>query len=162
MAKKKIKAKPDPISIWLRDAANINYEFYEPNPANRKDCDARGDCVVRAMCKLTDIDWYTLYNEIIVIALKKCAMPESMICIYQLLSNHGLQPLPKYDGLVITFLMTHRTGKYFIIIIGHCFAYVDGTIYDSIDGKPLEESNIEWLLTTDIESIYELKDNEEN
>ena len=49
------------------------YVYFNPNPSGKR----VGDCVIRAVGKLTEQDWETTYMDIAMAGFELCDMPSS-------------------------------------------------------------------------------------
>lgn len=110
------------------------YRFYNPNPANR----FVGDCTVRAICKLTDQDWDTVYVGTSVEGFLKKDMPSGNSTWGAYLRRLGYtrhiipNTCPDYYS-VRDFCTDHPIGRYLLALDQHVVAIVDGDYYDTWD-----------------------------
>ena len=110
------------------------YEYYNPNPLNKK----VGDCVIRAISKATKQSWIRTYVGICIKGLIMGDMPSSNAVWGAYLYDRG------YDRYVIPntcpdcftvsdFCLTHRFGEYVLATGSHVVAVKDGRYYDTWD-----------------------------
>ena len=117
--------------------ASRNYKYYQPNKKDLKD--DYGDCVVRALTKLLNMEWLEVFNELIPIASDLQCMPNSKPCYERYLKSKGFE----YHGIsnkkgtkrptVDRFAKDHKEGAYFVRVANHVVAVVDGVYYDIWD-----------------------------
>ena len=148
-----MKQNTEPLYIYK--ALDIKYKFYDCNPNNTKkySASACNDCSVRTLCKITGKSWYEVFNDLITTGITLKSMPDSIKVIHKVYASNGLKLL-KVKGTVGAFMAKHKTGAYAIMIEHHMFAYIDGVIYDSVDGIPLKDEDIEYLTIAMITRIY--------
>lgn len=112
------------------------YINYNKNPKNRK----VNDCVVRAIAKAEDADWFTIYDELCALGRKLCAMPNADITYKEYLKAKG------YDKVSIKVEkggtrpsvkeLAERTkiGEAMILsVAGHLTVAGNGNYYDTWD-----------------------------
>lgn len=109
------------------------YVYYQPS--KHKD----GDCVVRAVCKATDMEWFDVYDELCRIGRKLQRMPNSDKTYKKMLVDRGFE----YCGLkmekgskrltVKEFARKHKKGTYVLRVAGHVVTVVNGKYYDIFD-----------------------------
>ena len=117
--------------------ASRNYKYYQPNKKDLKD--DYGDCVVRALTKLLNMEWLEVFNELIPIASDLQCMPNAKPCYERYLKIKGFE----YHGIsnkkgtkrptVDRFAKDHKEGAYFVRVANHVVAVVDGVYYDTWD-----------------------------
>lgn len=117
--------------------ASRNYKYYQPNKKDLKD--NYGDCVVRALTKLLNMEWLEVFNELIPIAADLQCMPNAKPCYERYLKSKGFE----YHGIsnkkgtkrptVDRFAKDHKEGAYFVRVANHVVAVVDGVYYDTWD-----------------------------
>lgn len=110
------------------------YIYYNPNPKGKKTT----DCVIRAICKITGLDWESVYLELSAIALTEFEMPSSNYIWEKYLRSLGfsktLLPITCPDCYTVRELaIDHPTGKYFACTGSHVVAVVNGDYYDAWD-----------------------------
>lgn len=110
------------------------YEYYNPNPMNKK----VGDCVIRAISKIIGQSWIRTYVGICVKGLLMADMPSSNSVWGAYLYEKG------YDRYTITsarpdrytvrdFCYDHPYGEYVLATGSHVVAVVNGRYYDAWD-----------------------------
>ena len=107
---------------------------YNPNPTGKR----VGDCVVRALCKLTHKDWETVYFDICMEGMRMHDMPSSNSVWGRYIKGQGYQkrllPSSCPDCYTVSdFAHEHRQGAYLLATGSHVIAVVDGDYYDSWD-----------------------------
>lgn len=112
-----------------------HFEYYNPNPLKKK----TGDCVVRALCKATGLDWDTIYRELCDIGFKLKVMPNDDKCWAQFLTAHGFtyKSLTPEKGskrqTVAGFAKEHTGGACVLRVAHHLVTCIDGVYYDLND-----------------------------
>lgn len=115
--------------------ASKNYKYYQPNKKDLKD--KYGDCVVRALTKVTGKDWVQVFDELIPIARELQCMPNGQPCYEAYLKQNGFtyQGISNKKGTkrptVDRFAKDHPNGVYFLRVANHVVAVVDGIYYDT-------------------------------
>ena len=117
--------------------ANRNYKYYQPNTKDLKD--KYGDCVVRALTKVTGKTWRQVFDELLPYVYELQCMPNDKKCYESYLKGNGFE----YHGIsnkkgskrptVDSFSKEHKTGLYFLNVANHCVAVVNGFYYDTWD-----------------------------
>lgn len=111
------------------------YIHYNPNPAG-KDV---GDCVVRALCKVLDIDdWRSVFLKICIKGYEFYDMPSSNSIWELVLFDHGFKAavLPNTCPRCYTlkqFCIDYPVGRYLVATGTHVIAVIDGDYYDTGD-----------------------------
>lgn len=104
------------------------YRNYNENPCGKK----VGDCVIRALTKALNKDWYTVYTELCLYGLKMCDMPSSNSVWHKYLADNGYsQKLTKLT--VKEFCEEHPYGQYILATGSHVIAVDNGDYYDAWD-----------------------------
>lgn len=108
--------------------------FYNPNPEHQ----LVGDCVIRAVSKLTNQDWETTYLKICLQGALMHDMPSANRVWEAYLSKHGfirtLLPDTCPDCYTVKdFCDDYSIGKYLLAIGTHVVAVEDGNYYDTWD-----------------------------
>lgn len=107
---------------------------YNPNPqANRV-----GDCVVRAISRLTNQDWEKTYIDLCVEGLCMCDMPSANNVWGRYLKSKGYKrhiiPAEQCDCYTVKdFCADHPQGLYMLALNGHVIACENGDYYDTWD-----------------------------
>lgn len=112
----------------------MSYIYYNPNPLHN----FTGDCVVRAITKLLDSDWDTVYFDLSAQGFihKAILTDDNIWGNYLAMKGYEMYSLPNtcprcYS--VYQFAEDHPYGKYLVKTPGHVIAVVDGDYYDSGD-----------------------------
>ena len=110
------------------------YKFYNPNPSGK----FVGDCVIRAICKIEESDWDSVYLDICMIGFKKKDMPSDNdiweLYLYNKGYRRGVLPDTCPDCYTVDkFCQEHPEGKYLLATGRHVVAVVDGDYYDAWD-----------------------------
>lgn len=110
------------------------YVEYNPNP-DRKLVD---DCVIRAICKITNKDWEQVYTELMVEGLEVHDWPMKNYVWGRYLSNNDFTKhlLPDTCPFCYTtkhFCNDHPIGSYILATGTHVIAVVNGDYYDTWD-----------------------------
>lgn len=109
------------------------YEFYNPNP---HDIRTAGDCVVRALCKVFNKGWDTIYDDICLQGKRMKRMPTENVVWGEYLWNRAFSKHFIYCGDCYTvrdFVQEYHRGTYVLGLDGHAVACIDGTYYDTGD-----------------------------
>lgn len=151
--------------------ASPNFKYYQPNKLDIKD--KYGDCVVRALTKVTGKEWLEIFEELLPYARKLQCMPSGKPCYERYLAEHNFV----YHGIsnkkgtkrptVAGFAKTHKEGIYFLNVANHCVAVAGGNYYDTWDSgdcclygywekKLLKISGIDWETDGDLEALETL------
>lgn len=110
------------------------YVFYNPNPSHKK----VGDCVIRAICKLTQQDWESSYTGVVLQGLMMHDMPSSNHVWGEYLYANGYTRhiIPNTCPGCYTvrdFCEENRSGRFLLATGSHVIAVVDGDYYDTWD-----------------------------
>jgi hypothetical protein len=110
------------------------YVDYNPNPAGKR----VGDCVIRALCKLTGKDWETTYFGVAMEGFRLYDMPSSNNVWGKYIRGQGFKKKVLPDTCpdcytVRDFAREHKQGQYLLATGSHVVAVVDGDYYDSWD-----------------------------
>lgn len=128
------------------------YEYFNPNPKGLE----TGDCIIRSLCKVTNLSWYDVFDKLIIFSRENCIMPNEgdSKMLEQMMNYFGLTrcKIPKpQKGMsaynVLRFCKEHPSGKYVIRLARHVIGVVDGKIYDLHSG---------WL-HSQVYTYYQLK-----
>lgn len=117
--------------------ASRNYKYYQPNKRDIKD--EYGDCVIRALTRVTNKEWHEVFDELVPIAREIQCMPNGKPCYEKYLIENGFE----YQGIsnkkgtkrptVDRFAKDHPSGRYVLRVANHLVAVVDGIYYDTWD-----------------------------
>lgn len=108
------------------------YQHYNPNPSGKE----TGDCIIRALCKITDRDWLSIYDDLCKLGRENFTPFTSLsmdyvFVDYRKFKKHKVTRQKGRKALnVETFCKEHPTGKYIIRLAHHVIAVVDGKYYD--------------------------------
>ena len=109
------------------------FKWYNANPKHN----LTSDCVIRAISKATNKDWYETYDALYHIGVKLGEIAESDETYPEYLENEGFvrmkQP-KKASGKKYTadeFAKNHKQGTYVLRLAHHLVACVDGVLYDT-------------------------------
>lgn len=110
------------------------YIYYNPNPEKR----ATGDCIIRAISKLTDKDWERTYLGICLQGLLLHDMPEQNYVWSEYLYHQGYirDVIPNTCPNCYTvkdFCIDNPKGSFLLAIQDHVVAVIDGNYYDAWD-----------------------------
>lgn len=128
----------------------MSYIYYNPNPENNDDI----DCVVRAICKLMDLDWEDAYMDICIEGLYMHRIPigNSVWSSFLLRNGYTMYKIPDtcpYCYTVKDFCVDHPYGRYLLgVVVSHPYRFntmdsgrqitsnhavtvVDGNYYDA-------------------------------
>lgn len=108
--------------------------FYNPNPAGR----FVGDCTIRAICKLTEKDWDTVYAGTSFEGFVRKDMPSgnSTWGAYLLRLGYVTRTIPDarlFNYTVKDFCRDHPVGRFLLALDRHVVTVVDGNYYDTWD-----------------------------
>ena len=118
-------------------AKNKYYQYYQPNKKDLKD--KYGDCVIRALTKVLNMEWMEVFEDMIPFCREYQALHNNQIVYTEYLKSKGFKyvgisnkkgskrPTPK------TFAKAHKIGTYFVTVANHVVAIVDGIYYDTWD-----------------------------
>ena len=110
------------------------FELYNPSPPGAR----VGDCAVRALSKVFNVDWETAFLMICVKGFNMYDMPNSNAVIDAILRNHGYVRRTIANTCpdcytVERFAQENPTGTFVLGTGTHVVAAVNGVIYDSWD-----------------------------
>ena len=112
----------------------MSYKYFNPNPAGKN----VGDCVIRAICKLTGQDWDKTYLHIAITAFELCDMPSSNAVWATYLKRLGYRRYVIPDTCpdcysIKKFCRDYPRGKFLIATGNHVVTVVDGDYFDAWD-----------------------------
>ena len=110
--------------------------YYNPNPRGRK----TGDCVVRAICAVTNQDWDDVYTGLIFQGFVLKDMPTSNYVFGEFLRSKGFERkiIPNtcpYCYTANQFAEDHPKGAFVLCTGVHAIAVIDGCILDIWDSR---------------------------
>ena len=108
--------------------------YYNPNPLEKR----TGDCVIRALTKLLDMDWDTVFVDLFTKSFAMKDMMDHNIVWNDYLESMGYirKSIPDRCPLcysIADFCDDHPSGKYIVATDSHVVAIVDGDYYDTWD-----------------------------
>ncbi len=116
------------------------FTYYQPNTKDLKD--EFGDCVIRALTKVTGKTWEQVFDDLVPIAREMQCMPNGKPCYKEYLKRIGYT----YVGVsnkagtkrptVSSFSVGHKKGAFIARVAHHIVAIVDGRFYDTWDSGP--------------------------
>lgn len=114
----------------------MDFIFYNPNPQGRN----VGDCVIRAICKATGKDWYTVYIELSIQGFMMADWGDSNAVwgAYLLAAGYHRQMIPDTCPMCYTiadFGRDHPEGTFIAATGKHVVCVEDGVLYDSWDSR---------------------------
>ena len=110
------------------------YKYFNPNPSNL----SVGDCVIRAISKVTSKDWKTTYLELVVQGYVMSDLPSANRVWGEYLKSLGFEQKLLSNTCpscytIKDFCQDHPIG-YFVLGTGeHVIAAINGDYYDSWD-----------------------------
>lgn len=122
----------------------MSYIYFNPNPKGKR----VGDCVIRAISKLTGQDWETTYIGIATAGFELCDMPSSNNVWAAYLKRRGYRRDVIPDTCpncytVRDFCLDNPRGKFLLATGSHVVTVVDGDYYDAWDSG--DEVPIYWF-----------------
>lgn len=120
------------MSLW----GEPMYVYYNPNPRMKR----VGDCVIRAICKLTGEDWDTVYMGVALEGYRIKDMPSANHVWGEYLKRQGYRRLPLPDTCpecytVEEFCKDYPKGRYLLATGSHVVTVIDGKNYDTWDSS---------------------------
>lgn len=112
----------------------MSYRFYNPNPMNKR----IGDCVIRAVSKVTNQNWRDTYMALALKGLELCDLPSANHVWGSYLHDIGFHrkviPNSCPDCYTIEdFCRDYPIGIYLLATDGHVVAVENGNYYDTWD-----------------------------
>lgn len=110
------------------------YIYYNPNPRNKR----VSDCVIRALCKLLNQDWHTVFMTLCLYGDDECDLPSANSVWSSYLKRLGFRQYLIPDTCphcytVRDFCEDHPSGLYLLATGSHVIAVVNGDYYDISD-----------------------------
>ena len=110
------------------------YIYFNPNPAGKR----VGDCVIRAICKLTRQEWLTVYWNICEQGAMLFDMPSSNNVWASYLRKLGYRRFAISDNCpdcysVRDFCFDYPRGRFLLATGSHVVTVIDGNYYDAWD-----------------------------
>lgn len=116
---------------------SIKFKYYQPNQKDLKD--TYGDCVIRALTKVTGKAWVEVFDELVPYARELQCMPNGKPCYERYLADRGFT----YKGIsnkkgtkrptVYSFAKDHPEGVYVLSVAHHLVAVTEGFYWDTWD-----------------------------
>ena len=108
------------------------YIYYNPNPMQKN----TGDCVIRALCKITNKDWYYIYIQLSILGFMHCDWGNKNEIWGMFLKKigyerHVIENTCPDCYSVSDFCKEHNSGKYILSTGSHTIAVINGDIYDA-------------------------------
>lgn len=112
----------------------MSFIFYNPNPDEL----FVGDCVIRAVSRVTHQDWDTTHDDLCVLSGKMHDMPSADRVWGEYLyrrgfTKHSIRNTCPFCYTVWDFCRDHPYGTYILKTNGHVIAVVNGDYYDTTD-----------------------------
>lgn len=112
----------------------MSYVYYNPNPAGQR----VGDCVIRAISKLTGQDWKSTYIGVAVQGYVSYDMPSSNAVWAEYLRRRGFKRYVIPDTCpdcytVKDFCIDNPQGAFLLATGSHVVTVIDGDYYDAWD-----------------------------
>ena len=119
----------------MKAKVNKYWAYFNPNPRNHIKA---SDCTIRAVCAVTGLSWYEVFDKMVALARENCAIPNcnSIRTDRMKLFNLKKITLPKVKRggkrpTVETWCEQHPEGKYILGVTRHEVAVVNGKFYDT-------------------------------
>lgn len=99
------------------------------------------DSMIRAICKITGLEWENVYTRLCERGLKLRLMPDDLTTVIEEFSYlFDFVVYKKYDKRAIEFILEHPSGSYIIVTNTYRFAVINGVIYDVITNSNIDNS----------------------
>lgn len=124
----------------MDDKNLIQIDYFNPN----KKCDLphiSGDCIIRAICKITGLEWDEVYIRLCKRGFELGIIPNSVYVVEKEFDD--ILELIECDLPCKTlkeFILENKIGSFIAITKGHAFTIIDGTIYDATNKTFLSET----------------------
>jgi hypothetical protein len=110
----------------------MEFQYFNPNPHGRN----TGDCVIRAICKALEMDWYDVYTELCIQGYSFADWGDSNAVFSAWLLSHGFHRAMIPDTCpncytIADFCNDHPQGCYIVCTGKHVVCVENGTLYDS-------------------------------
>ena len=116
---------------------STRWKYYQPNKKDVKD--EYGDCVIRALTKVTGKEWLQVFDELIPYVREVQANPNASQVYSKYLEDNGF----KWVGskaekgsirpTVQSFAKAHKGGTYILRVSRHVVAVSEGCFWDTWD-----------------------------
>ena len=111
----------------------IKLRKYDPSPnriATLRYSDPE-DCVIRAICKVTDGDYIEIYNSILKTVTENYLLSMTYVCLMIEEFEKRKCFAKRIKKMTLgEFMHKHKVGKYAISVRNHVIPYINGTWYD--------------------------------
>ena len=112
----------------------MSYIYYNPNPKRRK----TDDCVIRAICKLINKDWYYIYVQLCIqgFILGDWGNCNEVWNYYMKTLGYKRKIIPDTCPdcyTVVDFCKEYPKGKFLLATGTHVITVIDGNYYDIWD-----------------------------
>lgn len=112
----------------------MSYVFFNPNPSGKR----IGDCVIRAISKITAQPWEETYIDVALKGYELCDMPSSNAVWAAVLRQRGFRRFIISDECpdcytVRDFCVDFPRGEFLLATGSHVVAVLDGDYYDAWD-----------------------------
>ena len=114
-----------------------SWQFYQPNKKDPKN--EYGDCVIRALCKVTGKEWLEVFDDLTPYVREVQANPNAPQVYSKYLEDNGF----KWVGIKVvkgskrptvdSFTKEHPEGTYILRVSHHIVAVADGAFWDTWD-----------------------------
>lgn len=114
---------------------NPNPKCFHPGKAS--------DTMIRAICKITGLEWENVYNRLCKRGLEIGCMPHTISTVreeFKDIFDHIVIDKNKPQKTGVEFILEHQAGSYIIVTNRYVFAVVDGVIYDAISKPEIDKS----------------------
>ena len=120
----------------MKQVNKEGFEYYNPNSHK---C---GDCVVRAIVKVTEKSWYQVFDELCAIARKMQYMPNDMETMKKYLTQQGFRWVSvkpargerrKTIADFVQMSKENPKARYVVRVSHHVAPVMDGKLYDLSD-----------------------------
>ena len=119
----------------MKTTVDKHWAFYNPNPRGHNKA---SDCTVRAVCAVTGLSWYEVFDRMVELARENCTIPNSNSIRAGRMKLFNLKkitiPKVKKGGRRLTvkdWCKQHPTGKYVLGVSRHEVGVVNGKYYDT-------------------------------
>ena len=103
--------------------------YFNPNPLKK----STGDCIIRAICAVTNMSWKDAFMLLAARALSMCDMPSSNEVWMSVVEDLGFTKYSTCCQTVQEFCDDHPVGTFILGTGSHVIAIIDGDYYDSWD-----------------------------
>ena len=109
------------------------WAFFNPNPCGIRN----SDCAIRAVSKVTGMDWETVYINLCALGFALCDLPNADRVWGTFLQERGFRRYALHDCpecvTVRKFARLYPKGTYVLATGSHAVAVVNGVYYDAWD-----------------------------